>query len=399
MAFVLAGALASTAGYFYGMLIVVFRTAGLTSISFSQAMVTMVIFGGATSITGGVVGALYVRGMPYFVHSAGGQLLTSGFGLLAVLLFIPGGLASLLFRVRDRVVRLLVGDALFHGAGLAPQPSAIRLEPRTRITGSDGPALEADRIVVRYGGLTAVDGVSITVAPGEIVGLIGPNGAGKTTLFDVLSGQVTPESGNVRLHGLDITRLPPEQRAIVGLGRSFQQAKLFDGLTVLEALQLPFERTAPSEAVPSLLSLPPSRQAERRKRAQASELIDLLGLGAFAEKKCSELSTGTRRVVELGQIVGLDCDVVLLDEPTGGIAQREVEAFTPLLRAIRDHLDASMVIVAHDIPMVAELVDRLYVLSAGKLLHEGRPADALAEPEVVAAYIGIDKAIPLSTSA
>jgi ABC-type branched-subunit amino acid transport system ATPase component len=227
-------------------------------------------------------------------------------------------------------------------------------------------------------------------AQGEIVGLIGPNGAGKTTLFDVLSGLVSPTSGRVLMGGVDVTSEPPHERARMGLARSFQQSRLFEELTILDALKIALERDEPSELVPSMLGLPPSRASERRKELSAWELVDLLNLGAFAEKKASELSTGTRRIAELGCIVALGADVILLDEPTGGVAQREVEAFTPVLRQIRDHLDATLVVVAHDIPMIVGLCDRVTVLASGVVLADGPPSLLQSDPLVVAAYLGAD---------
>lgn len=190
------------------------------------------------------------------------------------------------------------------------------------------------------------------------------------------------------LKGEDVTRLPSEKRAGLGLGRSFQQARLFGDLTVVESLALALERRERTELVPSLLALPPSQGAERRKTRRTLELIDLLGLGPYAERKTSELSTGTRRVAELGCTIAMGAEVVLLDEPTGGIAQREVEAFTPVLRQIRNHLDATVVIVAHDIPMIVDLVERMYVLASGQVIAEGPPTLLQDDPAVIAAYLG-----------
>jgi ABC-type branched-subunit amino acid transport system ATPase component len=233
----------------------------------------------------------------------------------------------------------------------------------------------------------------LSLRHGEIVGLVGPNGAGKSTLFDVLSGHTRAQAGRVVLHGGDVTRLRPEQRARLGLGRTFQQARLFGQMTLHEALQVPLERVEPSELVPSVLGLGPSRRAETAKRQRAEEVLDLLGLTAFAGRRISELSTGVRRIAELGCLIALGADVLLLDEPTAGIAQREVEAFRPVLRRIRDHLGASVVIVEHDIPLIMSLVDRLYVMNVGQVLAEGPPLVLRDDPAVVAAYLGTDERV------
>ena len=185
----------------------------------------------------------------------------------------------------------------------------------------------------------------------------------------------------------------PEQRARLGLGRTFQQARLFDDLALVDALKVALERDEPSEVVPSLLALPPSRAAERRKDVRAAELVDLLGLGDFASRHISELSTGIRRMAELGCVVALGADVVLMDEPTAGIAQREVEAFRPVLQEVRDHLGATVVLIEHDIPMVMSLVDRLYVLVSGAVIAEGPPALLRDDPAVIAAYLGTDERV------
>jgi ABC-type branched-subunit amino acid transport system ATPase component/ABC-type branched-subunit amino acid transport system permease subunit len=391
-AFVLSGAIAALGGYLYGGLLVVFN-AGVFGTARSLNLLALVIFGGVTTVTGAVLGAIWVQGIPYFFGSNIG-LASSGIGLLLVLLLLPGGLASLVFRARDAVVARLIGNDPADGpppeqvirpslpARLAAEASTDEAPPRP---------LEARGILVTYGAIRAVDGVSLELNRGEILGLVGPNGAGKTTLFDVLSGQIQPAEGAVLLHGDEVTGLRPERRALLGLGRTFQQARLFDSLTIRETLALALERAEPSEAVPSVLGLPPSRRAERAKISEADDLIELLGLEPFADRQIAELSTGTRRLAELGCAVALGADVLLLDEPMAGIAQREVEAFVPVLREIRDHLDASMVVIDHDLPMIGSVSDRLMVLASGSVVASGPPSILRDDPRVVAAYLGTDE--------
>lgn len=388
-AFVLAGMIASLGGYLYGGLLVTFTSSSFGPVE-SLNLLAMVIFGGVTSITGAVIGAMWVRGIPFFLGSNIG-LISSGAGLLVVLLLLPGGMAAVLFRLRDRLVTRLTGEEVDQVASSA-EGGRQRLEPRVApAQGSDAPALEARAITVRYGGVVAVNAASMHVGWGECVGLVGPNGAGKTTLFDALSGQITPQEGAVHFDGADISGLRPDQRALLGISRTFQQARLFDELTVVDAFKLALERHDPSELVPSLLGLPPSRAAEQRKQLRADEIVDLLGMGPFAHRSVLQLSTGTRRLAELGCTIAMGAQVLLLDEPTAGIAQREVEAFVPAIREIQAHLGASVVIIDHDIPMIGAIVDRLYVLAAGAVIAEGHPDEVRRDPEVVRAYLGTDE--------
>ena len=410
-AFVVSGMIAALGGYLYGGLLVNFTDLGTFSPDWSLILVALVVLGGVTTITGAIAGSVWVLGLAYLIGPLlpsllGGQvtLLVSGVGLLGAVLQFPSGIAGELFRLRDGVLRRLAPAAAVAGGGQAgaARPAqavaGLSLEHHAAATeatptGVGVPALEAIGVVVAYGGRRALDGVSLHAQSGEVVGLVGPNGAGKTTLFDVLSGQTEPDMGMVRLGGREVTWLPPEKRARLGLGRSFQQARLYDGLTVVEALKVALECREPSELVPSVLGLPPSHRAEHRKALDAERLVQLFGLGPFASRRIAELSTGVRRLAELACIVGLGARTLLLDEPTAGIAQREVESFVPVLRALRDHLDATIVVIEHDIPMVTRLVDRMYVMAAGRVIAEGRPEAVRDNPDVIAAYLGTDQRV------
>ena len=368
-------------------------------------LVGLVILGGATSVAGPVVGAVGLLGLGYLFEPLAGAvlgprlgILLSGAGLLLVVLQNPGGMVAQATRLAQWLARRLEGgDPRREGAGATGTRQRVALpvaEPIDVDVNTGGaPPLEAGGIVVRFGGNVAVDSIDIVAHEGEIVGLIGPNGAGKTTLFDVLSGQLAPDAGRVHLAGLDVTDKRPEERALLGLARTFQQARLFDDLLVRDVLALALEPDDPSELVPSLLALPPSRRAERAKRRRVDELVDLLGLGDFAGRAVRELSTGTRRFVELGCVVALGAPIILLDEPTAGVAQREVEAFRPVLRDIQQHLGASLVLIEHDIPLVMDVCDRVYVQSAGRIIAHGLPEEVRNDPGVMAAYLGTDERV------
>jgi branched-chain amino acid transport system ATP-binding protein len=249
--------------------------------------------------------------------------------------------------------------------------------------------LEAEGLCVAFDGVAAVQGVSLAVRPGEIVGVIGPNGAGKTTLFDLLSGFVRPQEGRVRLLGRDVTSASPWSRSRAGLGRSFQDARLFPSLTVPEAIAAAYERwVRVQDPLSAAFHLPNAYDSERVVRRRVDELIELLGLGRYRGSFVGELSTGTRRVVDLACLLAHEPSVVLLDEPAAGIAQREVEALAPLIRRVRDETGATLVVVEHDIPLIEAVSSRLVAMDQGSVVTEGPPAEVLASPEVVASYLG-----------
>lgn len=254
--------------------------------------------------------------------------------------------------------------------------------------------LSVHDIGITFGGVKAVDGVSFSVNEGEIFAIIGPNGAGKTTLFDLISGYLPPSGGRVLLGSKDITSHPPDRRARQGLGRSFQDARLFPAMTVEETIAVALERWVDvRDPFNAALRMPVFQDSEAAVRFRVDELIDLLGLGAFRSKFVRELSTGSRRVVDLACVVAHAPSVVLLDEPSSGIAQRETEALAPLLLQIRDTLGASMLLIEHDMPLVTAVADRLIALDQGRVIATGEPSEVLEHPDVVASYLGENEAV------
>jgi ABC-type branched-subunit amino acid transport system ATPase component/MFS family permease len=267
--------------------------------------------------------------------------------------------------------------------------------------GPSGPAVAALEVIdlrVRFGGIQAVGGVSLLAAPGEIVGIIGPNGAGKTTLFDLISGFARADAGRVVLGGTELTGRGPDQRARAGLGRSFQDAQLFPALTVEETVAVAMDRwVAVKDPLNPALHLPAAFDSEQAVRQRADELIELLSLGAFRTKFVHELSTGSRRVVDLACVLAQRPSVVLLDEPSSGIAQRESEALAPLLLRLRDELGATLLVIEHDMPLVSAVADRLVALDQGLLIADGPPQQVLHDPVVVSSYLG-DNAAAIARS-
>lgn len=361
----------------------------------SIQVVVIAIIGGLGSIAGPILGSLWVRGLPEVTPDELldlQRLFTSNIGLLVLLMYFPGGLLQIVYTLRDKLLDRAedrLADTEVASTSGSTTPTARSRGQRAPVP--DGvPALAATDIRVRFGGNVAVDGVTFSVAPGQLVGLIGTNGAGKSTLLNAISGFV-PSTGTVEVHGTDITSLDAAGRHRVGLGRGFQAARLYPDLTVREGLQVALEARRRSPFVASMLGVPPSPARERAKRAEADEIIDYLGLGRYADQATGNLSTGTRRIVELGSLLAVDAQVLLLDEPTGGVAQRETEAFGPLIKRIQAELDAAVVVIEHDMPLVMSISDRVYCLESGIVIAEGPPEQVRQDDAVIASYLGTDE--------
>ncbi|HUR74051.1 MAG TPA: ATP-binding cassette domain-containing protein [Sporichthya sp.] len=270
---------------------------------------------------------------------------------------------------------------------------AIALDSADATAVAGTPALEAKGLTKRFGGITVVDGVDLVVPKGRILGLIGHNGAGKTTVFDLLSGFLAADGGSVHLGGHDITAAPPFQRALGGLGRSFQDARLYPGLSVAETIAVALDRhLASRDPLAVALWLPAAFDVHDAVQVRVEELLETLGLVRYRDHLTGELSTGTRRIVELGCVLAQRPDVVLLDEPSAGVAQREAEALVPVLRRVQSDLGCAMVVVEHDMALMSNLCDSLVALETGRVIAEGTPAEVLAHPDVISSYLGTDEA-------
>ena len=270
--------------------------------------------------------------------------------------------------------------------------STNTLTPQTREIGS-GIALRTQGVVAAFGGIRAVDGVSMDIREHEIVGIIGPNGAGKTTLFDVISGYTPLTQGLIDIAGHNVTKSSPTARANFGLGRSFQDARLFPELSVRETLAVSLERWVKNRsALAAAMYLPPVFDSEDAITTRVNELVELLGLGDYQNKFIRELSTGTRRIVDLACLVAHRPSVILLDEPSSGLAQREVEALTPVVRRLRDDMGSALVIIEHDIAFISGVADRLIALDQGRVIADGVPVEVLEHPIVIESYLGTSSA-------
>ncbi|GAC1442881.1 MAG: hypothetical protein NVSMB55_14860 [Mycobacteriales bacterium] len=303
--------------------------------------------------------------------------------------------------VADRAVFMDKGEIRFDGSTeeLLARPDLVRsvflggaaggtrTAAKRPVVSAGAPVLVVADLSVSFGGVTGLAGVDLEVLPGEVVGIIGPNGAGKTTLFDCVSGFVTPDRGRVMLAGNDVTARSPDARARLGLGRSFQNARLFPALTVRENVAAALERKAARNPLLAAVWAPAVRRSEARLSRQVERLVDLLGLGDYADSTLAELSTGSRRAVDVACIIALEPSVLLLDEPSSGLAQAETEALGPLLSRIVRETGCGMVVIEHDIPLVSALSDRMVAMVAGTVLVTGTPEQVRTDPRVLSSYL------------
>jgi branched-chain amino acid transport system ATP-binding protein len=261
---------------------------------------------------------------------------------------------------------------------------ARRTDPDAQAT----PMLEVRSLSKSFRGLQALVGYELRLAPLTIHGVIGPNGAGKTTLFHLLSGFLRPTSGTISFEGRDITGVRAYDVSRAGIGRTFQNIRLFGELSVLDNVKVALQRRSERSLVGTLLSSPSFRRAERDLEIRAMELLDLFGLAAQRDRSARGLPYGDQRRLEIARAVGTGPKLLLLDEPNAGMNPSETQALLGLIRRLRDELGITIVLVAHDIPLVMNLCDRIQVLNYGRLIAEGDPAAVRANQDVIDAYIG-----------
>jgi ABC-type branched-subunit amino acid transport system ATPase component/ABC-type branched-subunit amino acid transport system permease subunit len=391
-AFSLAGGLAGLGGTLLaGAFANIAFTENFFLVNDSLNLVAMVVIGGMGSVSGAVIGAIFVIGIPAIApNNQLVGLLSSSLGLLVVLMYFPRGLNQITYGVRDAILSWAdrrMGERKEPERKAQP-PVARRRAEEAAPTGS--PVLAVTDLSVFFGGIAAVSEVSLGVESGEIVGLIGANGAGKSTLMNAIGGFVG-STGSVTLLGEQVAGKGPGYRASLGLGRTFQAATLFPELTVTDTLLVALEAKGRAGMLSTALALPRARRLNKAAQAEVGELVDFLGLEPYRDHFVSDLSTGTRRVVELAGLLALDAKVLCLDEPTAGLAQRETEAFGPLIRTIQRELSASVLLVEHDMPLIMGISDRVFCLEAGSIIAEGQPDTVRNDPKVVASYLGTDE--------
>lgn len=250
------------------------------------------------------------------------------------------------------------------------------------------PFFEADSISVQFGGLKAVDGVSFTVAKGEVFTIIGPNGAGKTTVFNIISRIYNATAGRVLLEGQEIGTVPPHRIAGLGIARTFQNIELFEHATVLQNLLIGAHVHRTTNPLAEALFLPSVKRAEVALREKVEEVIDFLDLAVHRDSMVAGLPYGARKVVELGRALCTRPKLLLLDEPSSGLNVEETEDMAFWIEDITRDLGITVLMVEHDMTLVSRVSDRVLAMNQGKVLALGKPAEVQHHPAVVEAYIG-----------
>jgi len=357
----------------------------------SVVIVLAALTGGKGTLYGPVVGAFIVQlaSEAATVYGGGSQtrVLLFGLALVAVVLFMPAGLLpTVQARWRKRhPVKIEFTD---QAGALGRSPALTRERALADVAGAADDDLAQGEVLLdvrgaskRFGGLVAVDNASLTVRKGSITGLIGPNGSGKTTLFNLITGGMSADSGEIYLQGQRIDRMPPWQRGHLGLGRTFQVTRLFKDMTVQENVVAPLPdsrwRTMFADAVSG------------HEAVRAGELLDIVGLGRFAGERAGDLSYGQQKLVELAQVLMLEPRLILLDEPAGGVNPSLLGRLTEVIRELNQR-GISFLVVEHNIPLVLELCDPVVVFSRGTPIAEGPPGTIREDPVVLDAYLGDD---------
>ena len=379
------------AGGVYAYYLTFLNPVGAFAILGSVVIVLAALTGGKGTLYGPVVGAFIVQlaGEAATVYGGGSQtrVLLFGAALVAVVLFMPAGLLPTV-EARWRKRHPVEVEFTDQAGTLGRSPTTTRERALEDVAETVEDNLTQDEVLLevrgaskRFGGLVAVDNASLTVRKGSITGLIGPNGSGKTTLFNLITGGMSADSGEVYLQGQRIDRMPPWQRGHLGLGRTFQLTRLFKDMTVQENVVAPLPDSRWRTMFADAVSGPEATRAD--------ELLDIVGLRRFAGERAGALSYGQQKLVELAQVLMLEPRLILLDEPAGGVNPSLLGRLTEVIRELNQR-GITFLVVEHNLPLVLELCDPVVVFSRGRPIAEGPAAMIRQDPVVLDAYLGDD---------
>ena len=248
--------------------------------------------------------------------------------------------------------------------------------------------LRVDNITKTFGGVTAIKEISFSVSPKEIFGLIGPNGAGKTTMFNIITGNYEPTSGEILFRNEPIHGLKPYKIVRKGIARTFQNIRLFSSMSVLDNVLIGFDFQARYSFLEAIIRFPRFFQEEKRIKQRSLEILDYFGMASFAHEKATDLSYGQQRKVEIARALATNPELLLLDEPAAGMNPSETEELGEIIKKARNDFDLTVLLIEHDMKFVNQMCDRVLVLDYGRTIFEGKPQDAIQDPEVISAYLG-----------
>jgi len=387
-AFVVSAIYAGLAGGLYAYLN---RYVNPDTFSFADSIrfLLMVILGGSGTTFGPFIGAGVLTWIPNLLQAFGKwQLFVYGALLAVVIFFLPKGIVGTL---GDTFKRLGRKESLKEQVAEAwPKSSASVVQFLASTEYQTGPVLYTANLTIRFGGLTAVSNVSVNIERGTVHAIIGPNGAGKTTLLNALSGFYKPTSGDVYLKQQNVVDLRSDEVAKLGLTRTFQNTELFSDMTVLENILVAFDSRYKTALPGTLLRTPGFFGEEKTINAQASDLLDYVGLAEFSNELAKNLAFGHQRRLEIARALALSPQVLLLDEPAAGLTHAEIEELISLIRDLKN-IGVTTVLVEHHVDMIMAVSDHVTVLDYGEVIASGTPSAVRDEPRVIEAYFGAVK--------
>jgi branched-chain amino acid transport system permease protein len=365
--------------------------------------VTMGILGGIGSLAGAALGGLMLTVLPELLRGAAEYKdFLTGLLLLVLLIFLPKGVVGAVQKRFGSVLRARVGTTL--SAVSVEVPGGLRVQvggadltanppyERPRAPASSDPLLKVEGIGISFGGLRALQDISLQLGANEILGVIGPNGAGKTTLFNVISGMAIPDQGRIMFAGQSITRMPAHARTRLGMARTFQNLALFSEMSVIDNVRVGAHVRLKSNLLAAGMRMRSERAEEARSLGDAAGLLDFVGLLPYAEQPAHGLAFGHQRLLEVARALASRPRLLLLDEPAAGLNSAELESLVHLIRRIRGTYALSVLLIGHTMRLVMGLSDRIIVLDHGVQLAEGSPREIQSDARVIAAYLGAEDA-------